>query len=128
MRKETSIAKEILIVGIGVAVLTAAMLGVFALLGRFDGSVLLGGLVGAVLSFLHFLLLVGSVQLAADKAEKQDVRGGKTVLTLSRTLRYVLLFGVLVLCALTKAFHPLALVLPVLFVQPVLMLGELFRK
>lgn len=128
MQKSKGVKLEILIVGGGIILLTAAMLGIYAWIGRFDRRALYGALVGAVLSFLQFLLLVASVQLAANKAEQQDVNGAKSLLAILRLLRYVLLFGALILCALTKHFNPVTLALPVIFVQPALLIGELLRK
>ena len=41
----------------GQALCVAGMCGVFALLGWFDGKVLLGGIVGGILAVLNFFLL-----------------------------------------------------------------------
>ena len=61
----------------GVIICTAVMMGIFALLGKFDISVLLGGVFGGVLAILNFFFMAVGASLAADKAEKQDVKGGK---------------------------------------------------
>ena len=70
--------KETAIVAVGVAICTALMVGIFALLGYFDMSVLLGGLVGAAIAVVNFLVLAIVATLAADKAEQQDVAPQKT--------------------------------------------------
>ena len=71
--------KETAVVAIGVAICVAIMLAVFALLGAFDRSVLLGGIIGGVLTIANFFFMAVGTALAADKAENQDVKGGKAV-------------------------------------------------
>ncbi len=66
--------------------------------------------------------------LAADRAERQNVKGGTVLVRLSFLLRYLVLFLILIAAAKSKLFHLLALVLPLIFVHPILMLGEFFRK
>ena len=57
------------IVGLGEAIGVAAMIGIFALLGQFDGKVLLGGIIGGLVAIANFLVMAIGVNLAADKAE-----------------------------------------------------------
>ncbi len=120
--------RETLYILIGVFVLTAVMFAVYALLGRFDLSVLLGGIVGAVLSVGNFFFMAVAATLAADKAEKQDVNGGKNLMRASYPLRILVLGGVLLLCGFSGYFDLIALVLPLAFVHPVLTLSAFFRK
>lgn len=54
MHVQESVRKMTLTVLAGEAALTAVMLLVFACLGRFDGSVLLGALLGAGFAVLNF--------------------------------------------------------------------------
>ena len=72
------VLKETAIILCGEAVCVGAMLGVYALLGYFDLSVLLGGIVGAVVAVANFFSMAMMTQLAADRAENQDVDGGKS--------------------------------------------------
>ena len=116
------------IVAIGVTVCTAVMMLVYALLGRFELSVLWGGLTGAVLSIGNFFLMALGTSLAADKAENQDVKGGSLLVRNSYMLRLLGLFVVLILCAKTEVFNLIALVLPLVFVRPTLTVVEFFRK
>ena len=120
--------KETAIVALGVAIGTALMVGVFALLGFFDLSVLLGGLVGAVIAVANFLVLAIVATLAADKAEQQDVAGGQKLIKASYPVRIIVLAVVLFACAKSGVFHVIALVLPLVFVRPALTLAEFFRK
>ena len=47
---------------------------------------------------------------------------------MSFLLRYLVLFLILFAAAKSGRFQVLALVLPLVFVRPILMLGEFFRK
>lgn len=120
--------KETAVVAIGVAICVAIMLAVFALLGAFDRSVLLGGIVGGVLTIANFFFMAVGTALAADKAENQDVKGGKAVISSSYALRMVLLFVLMFACVKSGLCDVVALVLPLAFVRPVLTIAEFFRK
>ena len=116
------------IVALGVAICTGLMIAVFALLGYYDTSVLLGGIVGAVLAIGNFFFMAVGTSLAADKAEQQDVKGGKALVQQSYLLRLVVLFVILFACAKSGLFNLFALVLPLVFVRPALTVAEFFRK
>lgn len=120
--------KETAIVAVGEVICTGIMLGVFALLGKFDTSVLLGGIVGSLLAIANFLFMAIGASLAADKAENQDVKGGKAMIQSSFMLRLLVLFVILFACAKSGYFNAIALVLPLVFVRPSLSVGEFFRK
>ena len=57
---------QVLTVLIGELLLSALMVGVFALLGHFDKSVVLGAAAGAVIATLNHLVLVLSVMAASE--------------------------------------------------------------
>ena len=120
--------KETAVIAIGQVLCTGIMLGIFALLNKFDRSVLLGGLFGAVLAILNFFFMAIGAMLAADKAENQNVKGGQATIHSSYMLRLALLF--LVMLALVKSglCNVIALVLPLIFTRPILTIGEFFRK
>ena len=122
------VMKETLIVLIGVLLLSAAMVGVFALLGKCDLSVILGALFGWLLTSGNFFFLAVGATLAADKAQEQNVQGGKNLMRSSMAIRMLVLFGIMFLLAKSGICNVLALVLPLAFMRPVLMLGEFFRK
>lgn len=120
--------QETAVVAIGQVLCVAAMLGIFALLGQFDSTVLFGGILGGVLATLNFFFMAIGTSLAADKAENQDVKGGKTLLQSSYLLRTVVLFVILFAAAKSGLCNAIALVLPLIFVRPILSVGEFFRK
>lgn len=119
---------ETAVVLTGQVICVPVMIGVFALLGRCDGSVVLGGIVGALLATLNFFFMAICTSLAADKAEKQDVKGGQALLQYSYLLRLILLFVLLFSCAKSGLMNLFALVLPLVFVRPIITIAEFFRK
>ena len=116
------------IIAIGQAVGVAVMLGIFALLDRFDYTVVLGGLMGALVATLNFFFMAVSLTLAADRATEQDVKGGQGVVKSSYAIRILVMFAVLFACAKSGHFQVIALVVPLLLVQPTLLVAEFFRK
>ena len=128
MNLDRSIVREICIVAIGETVLCALMVGVFALLGYYSPKVLYGALLGGGLSVANFAIMALSVCIASKGATDQDVKAGSATMRGSMALRYVLLLVVLVFAAKSGRFHPISLLLPLIFVRPLISLGELFRK
>ena len=128
MESRKYVLKQTFTVAAGQLVCVAVMIGIFALLGYFDYTVVLGGLAGALVAVLNFLFMAIGVSLAADKAQEQNVKGGKSLVTGSYLLRIVLMFVVLFACAKSGHFHVVALVLPLVFVRPILTVAEFFQK
>jgi len=122
------ILSQTLVILIGELALSALMVGVFALLGHFDLSVVLGAAVGALIATANHLVLMLGVIAASAKAEKQDVKGGQMLVQLSYMGRLIGLFLILVLCARSGAFNLIALVLPLVFTRPILTIAEHFNK
>lgn len=122
------VLRQTLYIFLGELVLTALMLGVFALIGRFDGKVILGGAAGAVLATLNFFFMAVGTMSAADKAEEQDVKGGKSLIRVSYIIRLVVLAGLLFAFYKSGLADPFALVIPLLFVRVILMLMSFFGK
>ena len=128
MNSKQFILRKLLVLTVGQIVFVAAMCGVFALLHRFDLTVLLGGVIGAVLALGNFFFMSLALERAADQAVEQDVKAGKATARGSYLLRLIVLFGLLVLFAKIGLCHPLAMVLPLAVVSPILMVTEFFRK
>ncbi len=120
--------RETLIVGIGVAAASALMIAVFAMLGRFDRSVLLGGVIGTLVAVANFFFMAVSASLAADKAQGQDVKGGAALMKGSYAIRLIVMFLILLGCVKSGLCNVLAIVLPMVFVRPVITIAEFFRK
>ena len=120
--------RETAAIAVGEVLCVGLMLGVYALAGQLDRAAVLGGVLGGVLAICNFFFMAVGASLAADRAEQQNVKGGTALVRMSFLLRYLVLFLILFAAAKSGRFQVLALVLPLVFVRPILMLGEFFRK
>ena len=128
MESRKIVFKETAVVLIGQVLCVAVMFGVYALLGRFGSKVLLGGIVGGVLAVANFFFMAIGASLAADKAQQDNVKGGKALIQSSYMIRLVVLVVLLFACVKSGYFDLLALLLPLVFTRPILTVGEFFRK
>ena len=122
------VLKETRIITIGVCIGVAAMWGMYALLGYFDRTVLIGGIVGAILAVLNFFAMALSANMAADRALNQDVKGGKKMMQSFMMTRMLAIFVVLVVLAKSGLCNPLSMVVPFVMVRPTITVAEFFRK
>lgn len=128
MESRKIVYRETGTIAAGEAVCTAIMLAVFALIHRFDRTVLLGGVIGAALTVANFFLMAVSASLAADKAVAQNVKGGAALVKGSYALRIFAIFLILFACVKSGLCNAVASVLPLAFVRPVITVSEFFRK
>lgn len=105
--------------------LSAVMVGVFLLIGRYDRTVLFGALLGTAASLLNFIVMTISL-LRASEAEDP----AKATLRVRGIyfLRMAVLIAVLVIALKTKYFNPFATLLPLCFFRMAMFLSELFHK
>lgn len=122
------VLKETALIASGEVICVALMCAVYALIGKFSLPVLLGGLVGLLVATGNFFALAVAATLAADKAEAGDSLGGQKLMKSSYPIRLLAMAVVLILCARSGHFDVLALVVPLLFVRPILTVAEFFRK
>ena len=120
--------KETAVIAAGELLCVALMYGVYALIGKFQLSMLLGGVVGLLVATGNFFALAVVATLASDKAEAGDPLSGQKLMKSSYPIRLLVMAGVLILCAKSGIFDVIALVLPLLFVRPILTVAEFFRK
>ena len=120
--------KETGVIAVGQAVCMGVMFAVFGLLKKFTLAVLLGGVVGALIAVANYFLMSLFANMAADKAEKQDVAGGQKIIQLSYMGRMIGMLAVLVICAKSGVFHIIALVIPLALNRPILTVAELVKK
>ncbi len=128
MNSRTFILRETLYLLIGELLCSAAVVGIYALIGKLEPSVIWGVLVGAILSTANFFMLGVSADAAANKAQEQDVKGGKALMRMSYQMRLIVLFVLLFAFAKSGFCNPLAMVLPLVLFRPILMVIEFFRK
>ena len=128
-------------VAAGVLILTALMVAVFLILGKFDWTVLTGAALGAAAGIANFFLMALTVQKAADEmkplppepeqadgdrsdpAKSEDsepplsegAKRGRDRVRLSYTLRMLGIGAVAVLGAVLPWFNIYAVLIPLLF-------------
>ena len=122
------VLRETAIVAVGQVICVAAMIGICALLGIYSRAILLGGIFGGILAILNFFFMAISAMMAADKAEGQNVAGGKATVQLSFIVRMAVMFIILFALIKSGLCDALASVLPLVFTRPILSIGEFFRK
>lgn len=121
------ILKQLLIVASVLALCVGVMYGVFALLSLFGLKVLLGGIVGYVLSLGYFLFMnIANLRIAEDTSA--DETRGKLIAQGGMLLRYLVIFGVLIVCVKTGYCDPFAMVIPIALLHPILLVYEFFSK
>lgn len=127
MNSRKFILKQLFIVAIALVACVAMMYGVFALLGKLDQKVLLGGILGYLLAIGYFFFMsIGNAKIAeGDGAEptraKAMAQGGML-------LRYVVVFAILVVFVKTGLCEPFSMVIPLALLHPILLVYEFFRK
>ncbi len=129
MQKHRDVFAQASRLAVAVALCIAAMLAVYALAGHFTNSVLLGAMIGFVLSMGNFLSLSITVSNALDRAAnggspqkaQQEIQTSSVVRPVVLVIIYILIFR-------AKLCDPLAAILPLLFAQVCLKLIDFFRK
>ena len=119
--------RETAIVAVGEILCTAVMVGVFAALGYFKMNVLWGAVAGCSIMVINYFFMAMIASLAADRAEKGETQQAKKMIQLSSAIRLVLMALAVFVGVRLKA-NVIALVVPLLFVRPVLLVAEFFRK
>ncbi len=116
------------IVALGEAIGVAILCGIFALLSKFDTTVLLGGIVGGVVAVANFFVMAIGVNIAADKATDQNVKSAQATIKGSYGLRMIGMVVILFAFAKSGLCNVIALVVPLIFVRFTLTLQEFFRR
>lgn len=122
------VLRETLAVALGLAVCTAAMVGVFALLGRYDRTVLIGAVAGWLLAAGNFFFMDLSATMVTERAGTQSAQKGKLTMQGSMVVRLLVLFLLMLAGVKSGYCNILAICLPLAFIRPVVTLGDFFRK
>lgn len=128
MNTRKFVLRETAMLAAGELLCAAVMVGLFALLGYYNTTVLIGAIAGCVLAVGNFFLMAVASEAAADKAVNEDVKGGKSTIKVSFQVRLLVLFALMFALVKSGVCHPLALAVPLLLVRPVLTVVEFFRK
>lgn len=122
------ILRHTLILTVGQLVCVGAMVGIYALLGQLDWTVPIGGIIGLVLAVGNFFFMALSASSAADKAQNQDVKAGKATIKSSFMFRLLVMFALLFVFAKTGVADPIAMVVPLFLVRPIISVVAFFDK
>ncbi len=112
MKLQEAAKRETLHIAVGTLAFSGVMNGVFALMGRWDLTVLWGTLLGGGFAVLNFILLALSVQkLAAETDEKK----GRAWMQTSYQMRMLATVVVGIIGVSAPCFHWVAVLIPLLF-------------
>lgn len=129
MQKHREILRQVCRLMVALAVCVAIMLGVYALLGAFTSSVVVGAILGFVLAVGNFVSLSITVSNAMDRsARDKDPQRAQLSIQASGVIRLLVLAAIYILLFRAKVCDPVAALLPLLMAQAVLKLVEFFRK
>ena len=129
MQKNRGVLRQVGGLAAALLVCIAVMLAVYALLGRLDRMVLLGGLFGWLLAIGNFLSLSITVSNALDRAAnggspqkaQLEIKTSSVVRPLVLAVMYIVHFR-------AKVGDPVAALLPLLFAQVAIKVLEFFRN
>ncbi len=127
MDSRKTVIKETGKIAIGVLICSAIMVGIFAALGHFQMNVLWGALCGSIVIIANYFFMAVTVSLASDRATQGEVQQAQKMVQLSSVTR-LLVMGVVLFICIKLGANVVALVLPLAFVRPILMLSEFFGK
>lgn len=119
--------RETGIIAAGELIGAALMLLVYAALDAFTPQVLCSALAGCFVMIANYFFMAVTASLAADRAEQGGVQQAQKMIQLSSVVRLVVM-GVVLFAGIRLGAEVIALVLPLLFARPALMLAEFFRK
>ena len=129
MRKHRDVLHQVTRLTIAMIICVEIMLGIYALLGIFTRSVLVGAVVGLLLSIGNFVSLSITVSNALDHAARDnDPQRAQLSIQASSVIRLLVLAAIYILLFRAKLCDPIAALLPLLLAQGVLKLVEFFRN
>lgn len=129
MQKHKDVLHQTGRLALALVVCVGAMLGVYALLGKFTTSVFLGAVIGSILAIGNFLSLSITVSNALDRAARdQDPQRAQLSIQASSVVRLLVLAAIYILLFRAEVCDPVAALIPLLLAQAALKLVEFFRK
>lgn len=122
---DKTVLKETKYIALWVVILSVLMEAVFLILNKWDYTVILGNLLGAVAAVGNFFLMGLTVQKAVQKEEEKDA---KKLMRISQIYRNLLVLVILVVGIFVPVFNTWAVVIPVFFPRISLFFRPLFDK
>lgn len=127
MNSRKIIFHETAIVAAGELICCAALVGTFAILGRLQLNVLWGAVGGSCIVTANYFLMAIIAYLAAECAVRGQTQQAKKMIQLSSVSRLILM-GLALFVGIWMGANVIALVLPLLFMRPILLVAGVFRK
>ncbi len=121
---DATVRKETCYIAVCTLLFSVLMEAVFLLFGKWDISVLLGNIWGAIGAVCNFLLMGITVQHALQKEEKD----AKNLVKFSQTARMFFLLAFAMVGYFVPQFHTIAVVIPFLFPRIAVSLRPLIIK
>ena len=119
--------RETGIIAVGEVILSAVMVAVFAALGYFQMNVLWGALAGCLVTTVNYFFLALVVCLASDRAAAGEVTQAQKMIQMSAVTR-LFATGALLAVAILLGGNVIATVIPLLFLRPIMLVAEFFKK
>ncbi len=119
---DKTVIKETLYILLFTLVLSALMESVYLITGKWDYTVLLGNLLGAIAATGNFFIMGITVQNALGKEEKE----AKNLMKFSQSLRMFMLFAVAIIGHIVPVFNLIAVIVPFIFPRIAVTLRALY--
>lgn len=117
------VKKETARIAAGCILLSVVMVGIFALCGRFDLTVLWGALLGTGYAILNFFLMAYTIQKGTESTHTQ----AKAKIQISYTLRTLFMLAVGIMGMALPCFNWLAVLLPFVFPRITIYLMQILK-
>ena len=121
---DATVRRETGYIALGVLLFSVLMEAVFLIIRAWDYTVLLGNLLGSAAAIGNFFLMGLAVVRALDGDEAQK----KSIMRFSQTSRFFMLILIAVIGWLVPCFHPVAVLVPLLFPRIAIAFRPLFMK
>ncbi len=108
---DPTVKKETLYVLAGETILTALMMAVYLVLGRFDLKVLFGALVGAATAVINFFAMGLTIQKALSMQEEDHAK----LMRASQSMRLLVIALVVIVCLAIAKLDVIATLIPLIF-------------
>ena len=122
------VLKETAVMAVGPPRPVAATLGHYAPLPHLATLAHRGRTPGGVLAVLNHFFLAMGVVMATQKAQSEDAKGSKGMVQMSFLFRTAVLFVVMFALLKSGLCNVFSLVLPLLFIRPILIVERFFQK
>lgn len=111
MKIDKTVRQETVYIAAGTLILSALMQAVFLIIGKWDYTVLLGNILGAIGAVMNFFLMGLTVQSAVSK----DANEAKQKMKASQALRTLFLLIIALLGGILPCFQIFAVLIPLFF-------------